>query len=171
MNEFKKIESRNFKWWMINGTIKKKDFKLFSISSTSSSPTFSTISIFRPFQIVQRILFHPLSNFPKVLKAFYASWHTKTINAPNINKWKYLSTSYGTFINPLNRSVLNPLHPKVQSLDIKGSLTYHTIGHIQIIWKLPFLSSTLSLKDIPTGTMRILCFEGHLHWQNEHLVL
>jgi hypothetical protein len=70
MNEFKKIESRNVKWWTINGTIKKKDLKLFSISSTSSSPTFLTISIFQPFEIVQLILFHPLSNFPKVPKHF-----------------------------------------------------------------------------------------------------
>lgn len=140
--------------------LRKKELKLFSISSTSSSPTFPTISIFQPFQIVQLILLHPLSKLSKSSKAFYTSWHAKTMNAVNINKWKCLSTSYGTFINPLNGSVLNPLHPQVQSLDIKGSLTYHTIQHIQIIWKLSFLSSTLSLKDIPTGTMSILCFKS-----------
>jgi hypothetical protein len=113
--------------------LRKKELKLFSISSTSSSPTFPTISIFQPYQIVQLILLHPLSKLSKSSKAFYTSWHAKTMTAENINKWKCLSTSHGTFINPLNQSVLNPLHPQLQSLDIKGSLAHHTIQHIEII--------------------------------------
>lgn len=128
---------------------------IFQISSTSSSPTLPTISIFQHFQIVQLILFHPLSKLSKSSKAFNTSWRAKTMNAENINKWKCLSTSYGTLINPLKGSVLNPLHPQVQSLDIKRAFNLpYNRAHSNNL-KLSFLSSTLSLKDITTGTMRI----------------
>ncbi len=132
---------------MISGTIKKKDLKtFFQFLQLHSVPTFPTISIFQLFQIVptNSILFHCL-NFPKVPRhltqvGMQRQWTLRILTNGNV-----CLHHMETFINPLKGSVLNPLHPQVPSLDIKGSLSYHTIEH--------------------------LVFEGHLHWNNAHLVL